>query len=83
MMQMDTDKGKDGKAGFARDSRCRFCRDKVSVIDYKEVDVLRKLLTGQGKIFSRKRAGNCARHQRQLGTAIKRARYMALLAFDE
>jgi small subunit ribosomal protein S18 len=78
------DKDKGAKfGGFVRDNRCRFCRDKVTVIDYKDVEILRKLLTTQGKIFSRKRAGNCARHQRQLGAAIKRARFMALLAFDE
>ncbi len=72
-----------GKYGFSRDNRCRFCRDKVTAIDYKDADTLRKLLTNQGKMFSRKRAGNCALHQRQLKKAIKRARFMALLAYVE
>lgn len=74
---------KDSKFKFARDNRCRFCRDKVTVIDYKDVETLRKLLTGQGGMFSRKRAGNCAQHQRQLMKAIKRARFMALLSYAE
>jgi small subunit ribosomal protein S18 len=71
------------KRRFARQdkSRCRFCRAGKSRIDYKDVDDLQKLSTSQGKIFSRKRSGNCARHQRQAKTAIKRARYMALLSY--
>lgn len=68
---------------FGRDNRCRFCREGVSEIDYKDVEILRKLLTSQGKMFSRKRAGNCARHQRQLKKAIKRARFMSLLSYVE
>ena len=71
------------KIGFSRDGRCRFCRDQVTEIDYKDTETLRKLLTNQGKMFSRKRAGNCAAHQRQLKRAIKRARFMALLAYVE
>lgn len=66
---------------FRRDNRCRFCREKVKVVDYKEVAVLQKLCTPQGKIFSRKRSGNCARHQRAIRRAIKRARFMALLPY--
>ncbi|MFC1707433.1 30S ribosomal protein S18, partial [Planctomycetota bacterium] len=66
------------KYGFSRDNRCRFCRDKVSQIDYKDHDTLKKLVSTQGKMFSKKRSGNCARHQRQLKLAIKRARFLAL-----
>lgn len=62
-------------------AECRFCRDKVSYIDYKDVEHLEKLLTQRGKIFSRKRSGNCASCQRKARLAIKRARYMALLPF--
>lgn len=65
---------------FREQSKCRFCRDK-SKIDYKDIDVLAKLLTAQGKIFSRKRSGNCAACQRDAMRAIKRARFMALLPF--
>ena len=62
-------------------AECRFCRDKISYIDYKDVEGLQKLLTQRGKIFSRKRSGNCASCQRKARLAIKRARYMALLPF--
>ena len=62
-------------------SRCRFCKARVRTVDYKDVDTLRKLLTGQGKIFSRKRSGNCAAHQRAVRAAVKRARFMALLPY--
>ena len=51
------------------------------MLDYKDTQTLEKLCTTQGKIFSRKRSGNCARHQRGAKVAIKRARYMALLSY--
>jgi small subunit ribosomal protein S18 len=66
---------------FRKDNRCRFCREKVGVVDYKEINVLIKLCTTQGKLFSRKRSGNCARHQRSVKCAVKRARYMALIPY--
>jgi small subunit ribosomal protein S18 len=62
-------------------TQCRFCREKKRYIDYKDIDVLQKLLTNRGKIFSRKRSGNCAGCQRKVNQAIKRARFMALLPF--
>ncbi|RME85537.1 MAG: 30S ribosomal protein S18 [Planctomycetota bacterium] len=62
-------------------SRCRFCRNNIKHIDYKDWATLQKLCTNQGKIFSRKRSGNCAKHQRLVKKAIKRARIMALLPF--
>ena len=62
-------------------SECRYCRAKVDYIDYKDVDGLQKLLTQRGKIFSRKRSGNCAGCQRKAQLAIKRARYMSLLPY--
>jgi small subunit ribosomal protein S18 len=62
-------------------TQCRFCREKKNYIDYKDIDVLSKLLTNRGKIFSRKRSGNCAGCQRKVNQAIKRARFMALLPF--
>lgn len=63
-------------------TQCRFCREGTKYVDYKEIDVLQKLLTNRGKIFSRKRSGNCAGCQRKVKTAIKRARYMALLPYS-
>ena len=64
-------------------ARCRFCRDKVTLIDYKDLAVLAKLVTTRGKLFSRKRSGNCHKHQSQAITAIKRARFLALMAFAQ
>ena len=64
-----------------RESRCRFCREGVNYIDYKDLATLQKLSTSQGKIFSRKRSGNCAKHQRMVKLAIKRARFMAFLPY--
>jgi small subunit ribosomal protein S18 len=66
---------------FSAKNRCRFCRDRVKDVDYKDVDMLKRLCTAQGKIFSRKRSGNCAKHQRSVKRAVKRARVMALLPF--
>ncbi|NLW24222.1 MAG: 30S ribosomal protein S18 [Clostridia bacterium] len=60
---------------------CAFCIDKVENIDYKEVNKLKKYITERGKILPRRISGNCAKHQRQITTAIKRARIMALLPF--
>lgn len=62
-------------------TQCRFCREGKTYVDYKDIDVLQKLLTNRGKIFSRKRSGNCAGCQRKVKTAIKRARFMALLPY--
>jgi len=62
-------------------SKCRFCRAKIDQVDYKDVATLNKLTTPQGKMFSRKRAGNCAKHQRSFKRAIKQARYLGLLPY--
>jgi small subunit ribosomal protein S18 len=70
------------KVGGYRDrNKCRFCRLKVDEIDYKDVQTLTKLTTGQGKLFSRKRSGNCAAHQRSARVAIKRARFVGLMPY--
>jgi small subunit ribosomal protein S18 len=60
---------------------CFFCRDKVQYIDYKEPSLLRPYISDRGKIAPRRKSGACARHQRALATAIKRARHVALLPF--
>ncbi len=60
---------------------CSFCVDKVDLVDYKQYEKLKRFLTERGKILPRRISGNCARHQRQLTRAIKRARIMALLPF--
>jgi small subunit ribosomal protein S18 len=56
--------------------------DKIEHVDYKDVEKLRKYVSERGKIMPRRVTGNCAKHQRQLTEAIKRARYMALLPFS-
>lgn len=60
---------------------CAFCVDKIDWIDYKDPNRLRKYMTERAKILPRRITGNCARHQRQLTVAIKRARHLALLPF--
>ena len=69
------------KRRFPRKKICRFCSDKLEEIDYKDIKRLRNLITERGKIIPRRISGNCAKHQRQLGTAIKRARNIALMPF--
>jgi small subunit ribosomal protein S18 len=68
---------------FQRRKFCRFCADKVDFIDYKDTRALRSFITERGKIIAARMTGNCAKHQRELTTAIKRARNIALLAFIE
>lgn len=72
---------KQDKGRRPRKKVCSFCVDKVQDIDYKEVGRLRKYITERGKILPRRISGNCAKHQRQLTVAIKRARNVALLPF--
>ena len=60
---------------------CNFCADHVEVIDYKDAQKIRRYLTEAGKILPRRITGNCAKHQRQLTIAIKRARHIALLPY--
>ena len=60
---------------------CMFCVDRVETIDYKDVALLRKFISERAKILSRRTTGTCARHQRELTTAIKRARHIALLPY--
>jgi len=61
--------------------RCRFCRESRDTVDYKDIERLGKLMTGEARMFSRKRSGNCAHHQRMFTMAIKRARFLALLPY--
>ncbi|MGD0652267.1 MAG: 30S ribosomal protein S18 [Verrucomicrobiia bacterium] len=57
---------------------CKLCKDQIA-IDYKQADLLKKFMTERGRILPRRYSGNCAKHQRQLATAIKRARAMLLV----
>ena len=65
----------------SRKKVCVFCQEKVEVIDYKDVARLRKFISEGGKIVPRRMSGTCAKHQRELSKAIKRARVAALLPF--
>jgi len=60
---------------------CAFCVEKVSYIDYKEPEVLRRYMTEHGRLRPRRQTGTCAKHQRELARAVKRARHIALIPF--
>ena len=66
---------------FAKPKFCQFCADKTLTIDYKKTDLLRKYVTEEGMIRPRRQTGTCAKHQRELALALKRARHLALLPF--
>lgn len=70
-----------GKYRQRRRKVCTFCVEKVDKLDWKNIQKLRKFQTERGKIVSRRTSGTCARHQRQVTTAIHRARHMALLPY--
>ncbi|MDR1586507.1 MAG: 30S ribosomal protein S18 [Treponema sp.] len=72
--------GKGGKVYFNKKKVCKFCMQKLK-IDYKDADTLRRFITERGKILPRRITGTCAKHQRALAAAIKRARTIALLPF--
>jgi small subunit ribosomal protein S18 len=73
---------KRGRRNYVRRKKvCRFCVDKVDFIDYKKADVLGQFIQERGKILPRRMTGTCARHQRWLTVAIKRAQNIALLPF--
>lgn len=82
--QMDSgeSQGPGGRRFFARPRICPFCSEKNMKIDYKQVDVLRRFVTDDGKIRPRRQTGTCARHQRALAAAVKRARHIALLPYS-
>jgi len=70
-----------GRGGFFRRKVCAFCVDKVKHIDYKDVGRLRRFISDRGRIEPRRKTGTCAKHQRRLSIALKRARHLALLAY--
>ncbi len=75
----DMDRG--GGRGFGRRKVCRYCADKNLKVDYKNAADLKYFVTERGKIVPRRISGNCARHQREVATAIKRGRNLALLPY--
>lgn len=64
-----------------KEKQCYFCVNNVKEVDYKDIQTLRRFINSYMKILPKKRTGTCAKHQRKLATAIKRARIMALLPF--
>lgn len=69
------------KQSFKKMGKCRFCKDKNRLIDYKDTQSLQKFHNQQGKITTRRRNSNCVKHQRKVENAIKLARYMALIPY--
>ena len=78
---MDTEQTGGGRRYVARPKICQFCADKNLTIDYKQIDMLRRFVSDDGKIRPRRQTGTCARHQRVLAGAIKWARHIALLPY--
>jgi len=70
-----------GRRGFGRRKVCRFCADKALKVDYKDQSQMKYFLTERGKIIPRRISGNCAKHQREVATAIKRGRMLAILPY--
>ena len=66
---------------FRRKKKCNFCVNKIDSIGYKDAAMLRQYITNRGKIKPRRKTGVCAKHQRRLALAIKRARHIALLPY--
>jgi small subunit ribosomal protein S18 len=64
-----------------RRKTCKFCEQKIKIIDYKDERLLRRFVSDRGRILPRRITGNCAKHQRQLTLAIKRGRHLAMLPF--
>ena len=67
---------------YARRKLCSYCVDRIDYVDYKDVSRLRRFLSDRFKIEARRKSGACAKHQRALSTAIKRARHLAMLPFS-
>jgi small subunit ribosomal protein S18 len=78
----DTRARRPGRSKYVPKRRvCFFCRDKIENIDYKDPSLLRPYISDRGKIAPRRKSGACAKHQRRLALAIKRARHLALLPY--
>ena len=68
--------------GHSRKKVCQFCADNTAVVDYKDVETLKKYISERGKILPRRITGTCTMHQREVSKAIKMARTVAILPFD-
>lgn len=78
-------KSKSSQRSAGPRNRCRFCRPegcpRPAYVDFKDIETLKRMMSGHGKMLSRRRTGNCAAFQRAVSTAIKRARFMGLLPY--
>jgi small subunit ribosomal protein S18 len=78
----NTNDARGGQRRFYSQPRvCQFCTDRSVKIDYKQTETLRRYVTESGKIRPRRQSGACAKHQREIARAIKRARHLAMLPF--
>ena len=75
------DEKRGGRSSFGRKRVCRFCSEKNNRVDFKDQATLKYFVTERGKIIPRRISGNCAKHQRQMAVAIKRARGLALIPY--
>ncbi|HVK77031.1 MAG TPA: 30S ribosomal protein S18 [Kofleriaceae bacterium] len=75
----DRGRGKGGRGGAMRRKVCRFCSETTTLIDYKNPQLLRSFITDRGKMVPRRISGSCAKHQRAISVAVRRARMLALL----
>jgi small subunit ribosomal protein S18 len=78
---MGGDDDRRGRGGFRRRKVCRFCTEKEATIDYRDAGNLKFFISERGKIVPRRISGNCAKHQRVMATAVKRARAIALIPY--
>jgi small subunit ribosomal protein S18 len=88
-IEMETEEGQSGgdrggprRRFIRRPHVCQFCTERTKSIDYKQTELLKRFVTEQGRMRSRRETGTCARHQRMLAQAVKRARHIALLPFQ-
>jgi small subunit ribosomal protein S18 len=81
-MGMDDDKRGGRGGGFGRKKVCRFCAERALKVDFKDQAMLKYFVTERGKIIPRRISGNCAKHQRQVAVAIKRARMLAMIPYN-
>jgi small subunit ribosomal protein S18 len=80
---VSSDYGREKQDFHLNGGRCRYCaKNAPPTVDYKDVNNLQKFMSPQGKLFDRKRLGNCAKHQRAVARAVKRARFLGLLRYS-
>jgi small subunit ribosomal protein S18 len=81
-MAKRTTNDKKKKKRLPKKKKCFFCTEGIVAVDYKDVELMRKMTTERGKISPRRNTGTCPKHQRMLATAVKRARHLALVPFN-